>query len=124
MDKNYWNNKLKTLELFKKGNFWYFSDNYLNIQNELFIDSASRFIDYQLKHSDIQDKTKCTVIVSDEYFPGVDVIVTRVDKKTPDTGTWYSYKEDDENVIEFWLCSVLLMFYEKPPLKIYIKFQS
>ncbi len=117
--KNYHNNAVHKIELYKQGNTWVFDDKHLELVAEAFVCGASEAIQY-LVDKVSEDKKKPTIIFGEvlgEYDIKIDL------KEDLGTNAWYTMFSPDGNM-DLWLCPVLTRYFKNPPETIYIKIQN
>ncbi len=117
--KNYHNNAVHKIKLYKQNETWVFDDKFLEITAEPFVMGASEAIQV-IVDKIAKDKVTPTIIFG-ETLPVYDV---RIDL-TEDLGTsaWYSMFSEDGNM-PLWLCPVLLRYFKTPPKTIFIKIEN
>jgi hypothetical protein len=106
------NNALFTIFPYKKGGQWMYDDESVDVYEEPFVAGADDLLDLLSNGKD-----ECTVIFSSSPFPGHQYKFGKMVKEG-DSGTFY-YSE--EHKMEFWLCSVLNLYYPTSPNELYVK---
>lgn len=105
-----------TLNLYNKNNTWFFDDSVKDIIKEPFVSGSSELITEIQKRAQLSGDT-VSITFSDKPFS--DSINTLIWKDSRDNGTWNKYYSKDLDM-ENWLCPVLLVYFEKAPVMLYV----
>ncbi len=117
--KNYHNNAVHRIKLYKQNETWVFDDKYLEIVAEPFVMGASEAIQV-IVDKVAKDKVTPTIIFG-ETLPIYDIKISL----TQDLGNSAWYRMDsDLGAMDLWLCPVITRYWKSPPKTIFIKIEN
>ena len=112
------NNSLFVIKPYKDQNCWMFDDPAVGLVREPFVCGADRMIDVATSHIPNADRG-FFAIFSASPFPDAQIVLERVGEESG--GNVYRWAEED---MEGWLCPALLLYFKKPPEKLYIQVKA
>lgn len=119
---------VNTVELTMPSFVWAFDEPRLGLQSEALISGTDRVINYLLNHLEIDYNSQFTLVFSDELMDDAQLIGEWSHEGTDEltnsmNGNWYKWNHPNEILpnIYGWLCPALLLYYEHPPEKLYVK---
>jgi hypothetical protein len=99
---------------------WVFDDARTGLKEEAFVEGTSEMISRVVEHKKIPRATKGFLLsFSDQPFDGHDV-ERRWLRGDGESGNWYEGDVLGEPM-ENWLCPALLLYFEKPPKRLYVR---
>ena len=104
-------NVIKIIHPYKIGKTWVFDDAATGLVQEPFVAGMSEILDELTKRS-----FKASIAFSSSPFPGYDAELTW--ELEEHGGNWYFW---EARKMRGWLCPALLLYFENPPKKIFVK---
>lgn len=99
---------------------WVFDDERTGLKEEAFVLGMSEMITRVVRHKAIADADSgFTMTFSDQPFAGHDVELRWL-RPDPVDGNWYEADVVGEPM-EGWLCPALLLYFQNPPPRIYVR---
>ena len=106
------------------GETWVFDDERTGLKSEAFVMGMSEMIFRMIEAKGIQNADQgFRMTFSDEPFDGHDAELHWLradDPGEPMSGNWYSGEIAGE-VMEGWLCPALLLYFDVPPARLFVK---
>lgn len=115
-------NAVKFIQLYKKGSTWGFDEPALGLIFEPFILGASELLEYMIQNLETLENKETPQIVFAENLPDYDYKVYI--KEDLGTSAWYTYTNKEGEVMDFYLCPCLTLYFSIPPSTICVKFKN
>lgn len=106
-------NHMKTLNLYKEGDTWYFDDESKQVKHEPFVMGISEMITEM-----VGEKKKAKVEFSSEEFEDKQFSLEWL--MPENGGNWYGCKELG---MAGWLCPVLYKYFDDAPKSLFLRFE-
>jgi len=119
-------NAINVIRPFKWNGMWVFDDERVGLDKEPFVAGADTMIDVAIERKGIQGADDGFLLVFSEHaFPSADAQVSWV--RAQGSGNVYEWqldREDEESVMEGWLCPALNLYYPDAPKRLYFEMRQ
>lgn len=116
------NNEIMTIRPYKvDGNLWVFDDAATGLVREAFVGGADTILDMATEMVGGDPKLGLSVAFSAKPFPGHQIVLEHKGEDEAQVGNTYFCPKFN---IDGWFCPALLLYFPKPPKKIYAQFKK
>ncbi len=100
---------------------WVFDDAATGLVKEAFVGGADTILDRATEMLGADPKKGINVAFSSKPFPGHQIVLEHRRADSNEVGNYYYCPKFD---LEGWFCPALLLYFPKPPAKIYAEFRK